>query len=380
MPTQAIATPKQIASNIQVINCYCITKAGNHASECEDAYAWEQKEGSSCFAIADGATESSFAQKWAQDLVTRFVGFPLWQANAAIVTETTKQRCNRDTQDGNDNQISPEHNDSDRQASDSSSNLNNSVDPAASQSIIELETDQLTDLLAASEIDPITGQTIDLATGQATDPDLDSITNPGTVKSLDPIELRSGQSSDPGETNQVTGAIEDNEANGADPSLANPSAMNPLNSPDHQPAKLHSPISISNDRYHNNPLLDLSNWLMPLQLNWAKWILEQELVWYAKRKVEQGTFATLLGLEIDTDNCWRSMAIGDSCLFVVRDGKLLHSFPIETASQFNHRPNLIGTLLNTETFPNQILKRSCRGGRRILSSHRCTGKLDSAPD
>ena len=35
------------------------------------------------------------------------------------------------------------------------------------------------------------------------------------------------------------------------------------------------------------------------------------------------------------------MAVGDSCLFVVREDELLVSFPLEEAGQFNNTPELI---------------------------------------
>jgi|GEM_PF-1191879 len=93
---------------------------------------------------------------------------------------------------------------------------------------------------------------------------------------------------------------------------------------------------------------NLNDWLLPLQRNWANWLASQNLVWFAKRKAEQGTFATLIGLIIQQDLQWQAFAVGDSCLFVVRDGNLKHSFPLTKSSELGYRPYLIGTLRQTE--------------------------------
>jgi len=53
------------------IQKFWLQKAGNSPEEYEDAFAYEVSVGR--FAIADGATESSFAKSWAQKLVEKFV-------------------------------------------------------------------------------------------------------------------------------------------------------------------------------------------------------------------------------------------------------------------------------------------------------------------
>jgi hypothetical protein len=63
-------------------------------------------------------------------------------------------------------------------------------------------------------------------------------------------------------------------------------------------------------------------WLGKSQQNWQQWLENQNLSWFAKRKVGQGAFATFLGLEILPDLSWKAIAVGDSCLFVVRNCEL----------------------------------------------------------
>jgi hypothetical protein len=92
----------------------------------------------------------------------------------------------------------------------------------------------------------------------------------------------------------------------------------------------------------------INDWLLPLQRNWANWLATQNLVWFAKRKAEQGTFATLIGLMIQRDRQWQAFAVGDSCLFVVRNGTLRHSFPLSHSRELGYRPYLIATLRQNE--------------------------------
>lgn len=94
---------------------------------------------------------------------------------------------------------------------------------------------------------------------------------------------------------------------------------------------------------------ELVSWLSPLQEQWAEDLTKKNLPWFAKRKVDQGTYSTLLGLKIEPDKNnrnwrWEAVAVGDSCLFVVQEEKLLSSFPLSNSSELNSTPYLIGTL------------------------------------
>jgi hypothetical protein len=98
-----------------------------------------------------------------------------------------------------------------------------------------------------------------------------------------------------------------------------------------------------------------SAWLVTAQQNWQQWLENQNLSWFAKRKVEQGAFATFLGFEIVDDLSWKAIALGDSCLFVVRNCELRitnyelrKSFPLKQSEEFGNRPRLIGTHSNVE--------------------------------
>jgi hypothetical protein len=89
-------------------------------------------------------------------------------------------------------------------------------------------------------------------------------------------------------------------------------------------------------------------WLAPLRRRWADEVDRLELPWYAEAKREEGAFATLLGLVIrppeeGKPGTWRALAVGDSCLFRTRAGRLLRSFPLEHSSEFGNQPRLLGS-------------------------------------
>lgn len=110
----------------------------------------------------------------------------------------------------------------------------------------------------------------------------------------------------------------------------------------------------------------LNNWLEPLQEAWSMGIPWEKLPWFALEKARTGACTTLLAVEFmssasDHDRSartfwrkmlgaplaprmrWKAEAVGDSCLFVIRDDRLLHSFPLSRPAEFTHSPVLITT-------------------------------------
>ncbi len=88
---------------------------------------------------------------------------------------------------------------------------------------------------------------------------------------------------------------------------------------------------------------DVEDWLSPLKVTWQQWLKNQNLSWFAKRKAEKGAYATFLSLEVRADLSWQAVAVGDSCLFMVRDRHFQNSFPLQNSHEFNNCPKLIGT-------------------------------------
>ena len=89
-----------------------------------------------------------------------------------------------------------------------------------------------------------------------------------------------------------------------------------------------------------------ASWLPPLQARWAAEAaaLPQggALPWYLEERAREGAFATFLGVVFE-DSAWYALAVGDSCLFQLRGGALLRSFPLQRADEFGSTPWLIGS-------------------------------------
>ena len=91
----------------------------------------------------------------------------------------------------------------------------------------------------------------------------------------------------------------------------------------------------------------LTNWLGPCESEWNEGVPWERIPWHGEAKTRAGSLAALLGLTVEqTPNRsggfpWRAVAIGDCCLFVVREGELEVSFPLDESGQFNSTPSLI---------------------------------------
>ena len=98
-------------------------------------------------------------------------------------------------------------------------------------------------------------------------------------------------------------------------------------------------------RYHSQRLsLDF------LQRCWLRKVTRKPVPWYLEEKIRRGAHATLVGLSIrdphPSESCggsWKATAVGDSCLFHVRDDELLTVAPISRSDEFNNHPHLVST-------------------------------------
>jgi len=87
-------------------------------------------------------------------------------------------------------------------------------------------------------------------------------------------------------------------------------------------------------------------WLSALQQRWAAEVDGRELPGYAEAKREQGAFAAFLGVTVEQlpEGPWLCVeAVGDSCLFQVRDDGLRKAFPIGRSAEFETSPRLVGS-------------------------------------
>jgi hypothetical protein len=116
------------------------------------------------------------------------------------------------------------------------------------------------------------------------------------------------------------------------------------------------------------------DWLAPLRQRWATDVDGRPLPWYAEEKREQGAYATLLGLAFrkartkSGANVWRALAVGDSCLFRLRGGKLRQSFPLNRSSDFGNQPALLGSRGRSADTPQNVRRArgQWRAGERFL--------------
>ena len=94
---------------------------------------------------------------------------------------------------------------------------------------------------------------------------------------------------------------------------------------------------------------DLCQILPQIQKGWCRSVSARPLPWYAEAKLQLGAYSSLVGLTIWEKELasgaarWEAIAVGDSCLFQVRDNQLLIAWPLSRPDQFNNRPLLIST-------------------------------------
>ncbi len=84
------------------------------------------------------------------------------------------------------------------------------------------------------------------------------------------------------------------------------------------------------------------------QQKWQTEINQIKIPWHAEEKVRQGAFASLLRFEIwltkkSASPRWRAFAIGDSCLFQVRQGDLIMAYPLSQPEDFNNHPTILSS-------------------------------------
>ena len=94
-----------------------------------------------------------------------------------------------------------------------------------------------------------------------------------------------------------------------------------------------------------------AEWLSVPAQGWHDSIHWEELKWYHRAKARDGAFATLLGVFLEvspsTKNTlqgqWHALAVGDACLFQIRQDNFRLSFPLENAEEFDSSPPLLST-------------------------------------
>lgn len=86
--------------------------------------------------------------------------------------------------------------------------------------------------------------------------------------------------------------------------------------------------------------------LASLQKNWLQKVSGKSLPWYAEQKMQEGAFATFLGLKLKEEKksiYWSARALGDSCLFQIRKNELIRALPLAKWQDFDFSPYLISS-------------------------------------
>lgn len=70
--------------------------------------------------------------------------------------------------------------------------------------------------------------------------------------------------------------------------------------------------------------------------------------WFEEPGLARGAYSTIIAVDFVEGSAnslpkWRAVAIGDSCLFQVRDERLLACFPIQDESSFSYQPPLLSS-------------------------------------
>ena len=62
-----------------------------------------------------------------------------------------------------------------------------------------------------------------------------------------------------------------------------------------------------------------------------------------QEQARRGAFAALVGLTLHPRGTWSALAVGDACLFLVRDGQVHTALPLSEPDAFSNQPLLLGS-------------------------------------
>lgn len=85
--------------------------------------------------------------------------------------------------------------------------------------------------------------------------------------------------------------------------------------------------------------------LTELRQQWWGRVFHRSLAWFAQEKLIQGGAATFVGLQV-LYGTYRMTAVGDSCLFHIREQTILLAAPLDRWGQFSRSPDLVSTRID----------------------------------
>ena len=107
----------------------------------------------------------------------------------------------------------------------------------------------------------------------------------------------------------------------------------------------------------------LDRWLEPCREEWRAGLQRRDIPWHGRAKVKAGAMATFLGVNLRSSGAelwWDALAMGDCCLFIVRQGRLHTAFPVDDPGDFNNTPHLLCSNPDTAMGGHQSLRRDGR--------------------
>lgn len=117
-------------------------------------------------------------------------------------------------------------------------------------------------------------------------------------------------------------------------------------------------------------------WLKRHRETWAASIDESSLAWHQKPKLLDGAATTLLWVEVTTTGAddgvarpyqVRAYSIGDCCLFHVRGGQVLQTFPIQDSGRFEDNPQAIRSVYKrSDVVAFEAMETQCNPGDLLL--------------
>ena len=126
---------------------------------------------------------------------------------------------------------------------------------------------------------------------------------------------------------------------------------------------------------------NFAEWLTETRANWIPADAAESVPWYATVKQEQGSFATLLGLELlhtkwANEWTWKAVAVGDSCLVHVRGGEVKAAFPLTSSGAFGNQPPLVPSASDGECpEPEWLAGRAEPGDLFLLATDAAAARL-----
>ncbi len=91
----------------------------------------------------------------------------------------------------------------------------------------------------------------------------------------------------------------------------------------------------------------LVEWVKTCAGDWNRGISWSALPWYGLEKARIGAFSTFLGLRLKCNGKrgirYDAFAVGDSCFFHIRRGRLIRRFPLKKSGEFGVTPPLLST-------------------------------------